>query len=189
MIDIPDITLIGSGAAATTTLIELFLMLLANPLKGNILNISVVEKHPEFWKGIPYGSRSSLNSLTITAVSDFISNGKERELFLSWLKKNHNHWTYYYRENGGLAAKIWLEKNLPLLENNEWHAVYLPRFVFGVYMHDKMLNLLKMVEEKKLVQLTLIQAEAIDVSPKDTYYDVKLESPEKRISNLKTKKL
>lgn len=187
--DIADITVIGSGAAATTTLIEFFTKLIEDPFLGKKIKIMVIEKYPEFWKGIPYGSRSSVNSLTITAISDFISSGEEKDLFLAWLKKNQNQWASYYRENGGFAAEKWLEKNLVLIENNDWQAVYLPRFVFGIYMQNKMHALLKIVEEKGLVQLTLIQAEAVDVRLYGTLYEVILEDPKKKCSVILTNKL
>lgn len=187
---IADITVIGSGAAATTTLIELFTKLIDDPFTERKIEITVVEKYPEFWKGIPYGARSSVNSLTITAISDFISSGKERDLFFNWLKENQDQWANYYRIHGGLAAKNWLEKNLALVENSEWNMVYIPRFVFGIYMHDKMLNLLKTIEEKHLAHVTLIQAEAIDVTLNDdNFYSVILENPNKEISTIITKKL
>ena len=187
--DIADIAVIGSGAAATTTLIELFTKLLNDPPTNRKLKITVVEKYPELWKGIPYGSRSSLNSLTITAVPEFISCGKERVLFLDWLLENLNQWASYYRKNGGLAAENWLEINLPLIEKSEWNTTYLPRFVFGIYMHDKMLNLLQMAEKAGLAKLTIIQAEAIDVIVNDGLYKVILEHPDKSTSAIIAKKL
>lgn len=187
--DIADIVIVGTGAAATTTLIEVFTKLLEDPFSIRKLNITVVEKYPEFWKGIPYGSRSSVNSLTITAISDFVSNGKEKDRFFQWIKENQSKWSDYYREKGGLAAKVWLKKNLPLIERSEWHKIYIPRFLFGTYMHEQMLNLIQKVEERKLVNLTVIQAEAVDVKLVDSLYEVTLEYPEKTIVNILTIKL
>lgn len=182
--DIADIAIIGSGAAATTTLIEVFSNLINDLLIKRKINITVVEKYPEFWKGIPYGSRSSVNSLTITAVSDFISNGKERALFFEWLKKHQNRWSSYYRENGGIAAKKWLEENLHLIDKSEWEKVYLPRFIYGIYMQEKMLNLLQIVEEKGLAHITLIQAEAIDITKEASLYQIELEYSDETIMSL-----
>lgn len=187
--DIADIAVIGSGAAATTTLIEFFTKLIEDPFPEKKIKITVIEKYPEFWKGIPYGSRSSVNSLTITAISDFISSGDEKDLFLAWLKKNQNQWASYYRKNGGIAAEKWLEENLLLIDKNEWEKLYLPRFIFGVYLQEKMLGLLQAVEEKSLAQLTLIQAEAIDATVEAPLYRVKLEYPNGKISTILAKKL
>jgi uncharacterized NAD(P)/FAD-binding protein YdhS len=184
-----DIAVIGSGAAATTTLIEVLAKLLEGPAPGNTLKLAIIEKHGEFWKGIPYGSRSSVNSLTITAISDFISSGKEKELFFSWLKLNQDDWVANYRAAGGFAAEVWLKKNLPLVDKSDWSAVYLPRYIFGIYMHGKMLGLLKAAEEKQLAEVTLIQAEAIDVLQRTNGYTVFFERQDTSVTALEAKKV
>ena len=80
-----DIVIIGSGIACTSTLIEVFKRLINNDSPAaKKLQITVIEKHEEFWLGIPYGSRSSLNALTITSISDFFTDEKERTFFLEW---------------------------------------------------------------------------------------------------------
>lgn len=183
-----DILVIGSGAAATTTLIELFTKLIDEPSPKGKISITIVEKYIEFFKGVPYGSRSSVNSLTITAISDFISSGKEKDLFFTWLKTNLDTWTSHYRSTGGLAAEVWIQKNLPLIEQSDWAALYLPRFVFGIYMQNKMHDLLKTVTEKQLANVKLIQAEAINVSQGNGVYEVTLEHPDKVLTTITTKK-
>ncbi|MEO6522692.1 MAG: FAD/NAD(P)-binding protein [Mucilaginibacter sp.] len=188
--EIADVLVIGSGAAATITLIELFTKLVNEPSSHPKLNITIVEKHHEFWKGIPYGSRSSVNSLTITAISDFISSGKEKDLFFTWLTENFDSWSAYYRSVGGLAAETWLEENRPLIEKSDWAAIYLPRFVFGIYMQSKMLGLLKQVQESGLANITQIQAEAIGVKyTGGEYYAVELEYPDRSTTTANTKKM
>jgi uncharacterized NAD(P)/FAD-binding protein YdhS len=187
--EIADILVIGSGAAATTTLIELFTKLINEPSSHQKLNITIVEKHHEFWKGIPYGSRSSVNSLTITAISDFISSGKEKGLFFTWLTENLDSWSTYYRSKGGLAAETWLQKNLPLIKKSDWAAIYLPRFVFGIYMQGKMLGLLKQVQESGLANITQIQVEAIGVMYANDFYTVELEQSDKSTIIVNTQKL
>jgi len=188
--DIADIAVIGSGAAATTTLIEVFSKLLDEPGGRKKLNITVIEKYAEFFKGIPYGKRSSLNALTITHTPDFVSVDKEKKLFNEWLKANHDEWVEYYRLNGGQAAHAWLEKNLSLIKEDKWTEVYLPRFVFGIYMQNKLLALLQAAEEKQLVKVTLIQAEAIDVKLNDdATYEVTLEDKDKNITAINAQKL
>ena len=114
--DIEDISIIGSGLAGTVTLIEVLDKLLNNPLHSKKLTVTVIEKYHEFWKGIPYGNRSSINALTITGVHDFIYE-PERPLFFEWLKSNKNDWISYYQEHGGTIADSWLKNNLPLIEN------------------------------------------------------------------------
>src|SRR4051812_22192146 len=113
--EVADITMVGSGIAATLTLIELFNQLLNSDDATRKLSITVIEKNQEFWKGIPYGSRSSVNALTITSIHDFIYE-QERPVFFEWLKANKNEWASWYRERGGITAARWLKTNLPLIE-------------------------------------------------------------------------
>ncbi|HEY0246564.1 MAG TPA: FAD/NAD(P)-binding protein [Mucilaginibacter sp.] len=190
MMSIADIAVIGSGAAATTTLIELFNKLIEGQTITEKLRIMVIDKYPEFWKGIPYGMRSSINSLTITNTADFVSVEQERKIFHEWLKANHDEWTRYYQLNGGVAASVWLANNLPLIEKDKWNEVYLPRFVFGWYMQNRLLTLLGQVEEKQLASITLIQAEAIAVKLNtDAVYEVTLEDGDKKTTYIKAQKI
>ena len=160
--DIADISLIGSGIACTLTLTELLDKLLNSPPRTKKLTVAVIEKNSEFWKGIPYGTRSSIHALTITSIHEFIHE-PERPLFFEWLKSNKNDWISYYLEHGGIAAESWLKNNLPFIENEEWENIYVPRFLFGNYLSQKFIHLLKAAEEKQLVEIKLIQAEAIDI--------------------------
>ncbi len=187
--EVVDITLIGSGTAATVTLIEVLNKSLNSPKGSSKLNIAVIEKKGEYWKGIPYGSRSSINALTITSVYDFLYE-PERPVFFEWLKKNLHNWTSYYSKHGGLIAKRWLDKNLPLIEKNEWEAVYVPRFLFGNYLSEKLTGLLKSAEEKQFVKFKLVHAEAIDVKlTADGLHEVVVEYPDRSLSNIFTRKL
>ena len=184
-----DITVIGSGAAATVTLIEFFDRLLKQGDSTQKLTIAVIEKNQDLWKGIPYGSRSSVNALTITSVHDFLHEN-ERPLFYHWLKSTKSDWSAYYSEHGGITAARWLEKNLPLIDNNEWETVYVPRFLFGNYLKKKLTGLLKAAEEKKLIEVKVIQAEAIDVKKiSGGLYEIVLEHPDNSLSQITTHKL
>jgi len=187
--DIADITFIGSGLATTVTLIELFSKLAnSNEPVTRKLNIAVIEKNQEFWLGIPYGSRSSVNALTITCVQDFVYEN-ERPLFFEWLKANKNDWAAYYREHGGVTAARWLDNNLPLIDKEDWETVYIPRFIFGKYILEKFNRLLQQVTEKQLVEMKLIQAEAIDVKHIGDLYEILLENTDAALTKVKTHKL
>ncbi len=185
--EVVDITLIGSGVASTLTVIEIFRELL-NSLTGKKITIAIIEKNHEFWKGIPYGSRSSVNALTITSVYDFI-NENERRPFFEWLKKNKDEWAGWYREQGGLTAARWLDNNLPRIDNEEWETVYVPRFFFGNYIREKVLALLKAMEEKQLAEVRLIHAEATDIKQKEGVYEIVLEQPDLTTSVVRSRKV
>lgn len=157
-----DITILGSGIASTLTLIDVLDQLLNKTPATRPVTIAVIEKNPEFFKGIPYGARSSVNALTITCVHDFLHE-TERPFFYSWLSATKDTWTAYYRQEGGLTAARWLERNLPLMEREEWETVYIPRFLFGNYLHEKLGRLQKAAGEKNLAEVRLIRGEAIEV--------------------------
>ena len=149
--NISDIAFIGSGAASTITLVELFKKLNDRPAPEKKLTITVIDKYPEFWTGIPYGSRSSVNSLIITPVTDFIQEKTEQTLFFNWIISNLDELTNYYSVKGGNAASNWLNENLPFIKSGEWEKVYIPRFIFGFYLENKLQGLLKEAKEKQLV--------------------------------------
>ena len=184
-----DIAFIGSGIATSVSMIEVLAGIQNNPNPpATPITIAVIESHQQFWRGIPYGSRSSVNALTITSVHDFI-NETERPAFFQWLKTTRPEWTALYRKQGGDIANRWLEKNGPLLDQEAWDAVYIPRFLFGNYIFQKLTRLQQAVEEKQLARVRLIQAEAIDLQPdQDGLFQITFEQPDKTIATLIARK-
>ena len=178
--NISDIAFIGSGAASTITLVELFKKLNDRPAPEKKLTITVIDKYPEFWTGIPYGSRSSVNSLIITPVTDFIQEKTEQTLFFNWIISNLDELTNYYSVKGGNAASNWLNEKLPFIKSGEWEKVHIPRFIFGFYLENKLQGLLKEAKEKQLVEVTLIHGEAVDIEKTgDGLYTIVLEDNDK----------
>ena len=172
---VADISFLGSGIASTLTLIELFRNLTNATPSGTKLDIVVIEKSPELWLGIPYGSRSSVNALTITCAYDFIYE-QERPAFFKWLLDHKLEWVSYYRDNGGAIAEKWLQNNLAMVENEDWETVYIPRFLYGRYLLEIFTHLRHEVEQKQLVNLKTIHAEATDVVKLDDgNYEIALE--------------
>jgi uncharacterized NAD(P)/FAD-binding protein YdhS len=183
-----DIAIAGSGIACTATLIEVFRKLI-NDAPGPKISITVFEKSHEFWYGIPYGSRSSVNALTITSVYDFFTAEKERDQFFAWFKENKLALLDHYTANGGLTAKQWLERNGEALHNEDFKNVYLPRYWCGRYTQSKFDSLLATVEERGLAHLETIRAEVIDVSPKGNEYEISYELPDKNVLKLNAAKV
>ncbi|MFI5158433.1 MAG: FAD/NAD(P)-binding protein [Sphingobacteriales bacterium] len=169
-----DIVIIGSGIACTSTLIEVFNRLIEKPADHK-LSITVIEKNREFWLGIPYGSRSSVNALTITSIYDFFTDKQERDLFLEWFHQNKSELLSCYQQNGGTTAEQWLQRNAEAIKAEDWKNVYLPRYICGKYLQQKFDTALRIVEEKGLVELTLINCEAKDIQYKDNGYMVSYE--------------
>ncbi|MDB5157006.1 MAG: hypothetical protein JWR50_1713 [Mucilaginibacter sp.] len=185
-----DIVIIGSGIACTSTLIELFNNLIANNNPQDKLSITVIEKHHELWKGIPYGSRSSQNALTITSINDFFTSDKERALFFEWLYANMEELNHHYILNNGDTAKTWYENNRKAIEAHDWYKVYIPRFIFGKYQLLRFNKTLKTVEEKGLATLNTINAEAINVKvDENDLYEVTFEKADQSTDKVKARKL
>ncbi|MEI6088549.1 MAG: FAD/NAD(P)-binding protein [Bacteroidota bacterium] len=173
-----NITIIGSGAASTLTLIEILQKLELQNDKNKKISIAVIEKTGEYLKGIPYGKRSSVNALIITSVHDFIFE-PEKPLFYKWLTETVHEWTEFYRNEGGEIAERWLENNLPLIMAHDWEKVYIPRFLFGDYLTYKCNAILERVSSENLVDFHMIQAEVIDIVPfENNSYQIIMENPD-----------
>ena len=112
-----DIIIVGSGVSCTSFLLQ-FLEKLVKNTGPKPFSVAVIEKYQEFWKGIPYGERSSPNSLTITTLGDFIP-PSEKEAFFSWLDETLEEWTGYLEEQGGDTARQWLNNNMKAMKKAE----------------------------------------------------------------------
>jgi uncharacterized NAD(P)/FAD-binding protein YdhS len=137
--------------------------------------VAVVEKNTEFWKGIPYGSRSSVNALTITCFADFI-NEKEHVPFFEWLLETKDTWLGHMQEHGGITAQRWADNNMAAILRKEWSAVYVPRFTYGSYLAEKLNKIVDLAEAKGRLTLVKIEAEAVDIAKMPSgKYEVTLE--------------
>src|SRR5260221_13389136 len=114
-----DIAILGGGISSSLTLLHLIRKLLSANRPEKEINIVVVEKQNEFWRGFPYGKRSSINSLTITTLGEFIPEN-EKELFISWLDATQEEWIGFLKTNGGIASDKWLKNNLPMIQKKQW---------------------------------------------------------------------
>jgi uncharacterized NAD(P)/FAD-binding protein YdhS len=173
-----DLVIVGSGIACTSTLIEVFNRLIEKSADHKF-SITVIEKNREFWLGVPYGSRSSINALTITSIYDFFTSTHERNLFLDWFNQNKIELLDWYQQNGGTTAEQWLQRNAEPIKAEDWKNVYLPRYICGKYQQEKLNAMLQIVEERELAELTLINAEVTDIHPKEHGYTVSYELTDK----------
>ena len=167
---------VGGGMACTMTLLELSRLLASAAPSSETLRIAVIEKTGEFWSGVAYGVRSSVNSLVLTSLREFVSE-PEKTLFLEWLTSNQRRWLDHLRQNGGAAGAKWIETNQPLMAAGNWDEIFLPRFVYGLYYSDHLASALAMLEQRGLASVTLIKAEATNIAfAKDETYDLTLEN-------------
>jgi uncharacterized NAD(P)/FAD-binding protein YdhS len=170
-----DIVFLGSGISCSLTFLPLIKDLLKKPSVGEKIQIAIVEKKDEFWKGFPYGQRSSINSLTITTLGEFVPE-PEKEPFIHWLETNLASWTEQIKHLGGEAGRKWLLKNLPFIEKKDWDDIYIPRHLFGLYLKENALKAIEAAAQKGIAQITLIEAEAVDLDRnRDGIYEITVE--------------
>jgi uncharacterized NAD(P)/FAD-binding protein YdhS len=170
--NIYDLAFVGSGIACTYTIIHFINLLDQAPLNQKV-KMLVIDKADEFWVGIPYGNRSGFNSLIITSLKDFLSID-ELELFKTWLKNNIN-WVFkdFQKRNGTLSSE-WLENNEKRLAENDWDNLYLPRYIFGYFLRERVITLLESAVKKNILDYQLLSADVIDIQKNDAIYKLTL---------------
>ncbi|UWX56070.1 FAD/NAD(P)-binding protein [Maribacter litopenaei] len=105
------IAFIGAGIATSYTLIP-FLDKYPKQ-KNSPLELYIIDKSNDFFKGMPYGDRSGKSVLLIQDLKNFISE-PHRSHFKNWLNENIDALQEEFIKNGGHLAKKWVEKNSPI---------------------------------------------------------------------------
>jgi uncharacterized NAD(P)/FAD-binding protein YdhS len=168
-----EIVFVGSGISCAAVLLKLIekIALLAKESNANKpVNIAVIEKAPNLWTGVPYGDRSSVNSLTITTLGDFVPVA-ERDEFYQWLKDHQNNWMNDLKDKGGPVAIAWIQRNLSFIKEDRWDEIYLPRFLFGNYLREKVEKKINESEQAGQIFIHIIKGRTIDIKQqeKDAY--------------------
>jgi uncharacterized NAD(P)/FAD-binding protein YdhS len=176
-----DIALIGSGISCTQTLLQILDKLEKDPIKSKKIQIAVVEKDGEFWKGVAYGKKSSVNSLIITTLAEFIP-ADEKESFLDWLKTTRNTWLAELRKAGGETADHWIKHNKSAMEKGKWDEIYIPRFLYGLYLDSRVKQSIKNAEKVGIASITQVYAETTDLDlQQGGIYQITLHHGEKKM--------
>ncbi len=184
-----DLAFIGSGMACVTTLISTFRDLLQLDFRVQTpLQIAVVEKQDQLWTGLPYGEKSSVNCLTITPLAEFLTDIAELEEFIGWLL-THKDWVTEYKHLGGSIAIEWCKRNEHLLNYDDLRTTPVPRYIYGRFKLDQLTRLLKQVEDKGLVTLTTIKAQATTLKQDNNGYQVLLKTCDEKQEWLSAHKL
>ncbi|BBX74732.1 FAD/NAD(P)-binding protein [Mycobacterium shinjukuense] len=161
-----DMAFIGSGAACSMTLLELAQALLSAPAAPPRLRIAVVERDEQLWCGIPYGRRSSICSLAIQKLDDFVDE-PEKSAYIAWLERNKPRWLELFGQQGGEAAARWIRDNGDALGANRWGELYLPRFLFGAFLSEQVDAAVATLRERDLADIVTIHAEAVGARSAD----------------------
>jgi sugar O-acyltransferase (sialic acid O-acetyltransferase NeuD family) len=156
-----DLAIVGSGLASTSTLLNLIKRLESDALRRK-LNLAVFEAKGEFFGGIAYGSATGTKSLLITSLKDFLPEPELSE-FKDWLS-NNKEWAFdQFRINCGEQTVHWLEVNAQAMNSNDWDQLFLPRYLFGLFLKSIGLETLNKAVEKGLISFELIQASVHDI--------------------------
>ena len=184
-----DIALLGSGISCTQTLLQLIDKMDHSGQPKERLQILVVEKFGEPWRGIPYGQRSSVNSLTITTLGEFV-HPNEKEGFYGWLKQNRENWMAELMLKGGETAKSWYANNQAHFESGKWDEIYIPRFLYGKYLQEKLAAAIGEADRKGIATIDLIQGEAVDIELTDNdLYKITVRQEQPGLIDLSAKRL
>ena len=176
---IEDLLISGFGVIGTEVLYQI-----VKKNKKNKLNINVLEKnYSNFPGGVAYSESNSKFGFFNNPLR--LSNYD----FQKWVKKivNQKKLIQYFKSNKDLNLEKWLKKNI-LVKSNKFkniNELYLPRLTYSIFLKEKFIKTLKMLETKKFIKVNFFENELIKVS--------KINNEEKYIcfanKNLKKKKI
>lgn len=172
-----DLVIIGSGISCTYTLIH-YLSLLPEKLTAKQiqkqkqpLRVGILDKSGEFWTGIPYGSRSGQQSLIITPLKEFLPQ-PERDRFIDWLKANYISLISSLKARPGVLNNQWLKSYQETIKQGNWSELFVPRYVFGQYLTERVTKLLQEAREQDLLQCELIPADVCNLKKHPSGYQI-----------------
>lgn len=176
-----DLVFIGSGISCTHTLLAILDELKSkNPLKP--LSILVIEKSPNFWTGIAFGPRSSKKALSITTLDEFV-HPKIKNDFILWLKGNILS-TILDLLKQDPQNQNWVELNKRKLEENQFEKLYFPRYLYGKYLEEKLKLEIHVLKNQGKLNLTLLQAEVINIYKIAEEYSLSTKNPGGMVSSI-----
>lgn len=182
-----DIAIVGAGISSAYTLIHCISLLEQQP-PDRPLRVVVTEKSGEFWTGIPYGGKSGSTALLISPLKEFISQPVELAQFVNWLNENRQ-WLFDPQQYQGALASQWLAANADEIAQGRWEDLFIPRYTFGLYLKQRLPELLTKARAKGLLECDLNTVEALDVSRTAGLYQVDVATPTGDRTSLLARKL
>ena len=177
-----DILFVGAGVSTLYTLLNLFKRLSSRPTRQDRapLRIGIVERNSEGFGGVPYTSRSSTTALLITSLRYFLPDA-ERALFVDWLKQN-KHWALDpFKQNGGGISASWLEAHREAIDSGDWEDLYLPRYLFGLFMDSRVRRVIATAEATGTCKVELVQGTVSDLTRIEDSFEMDLTGPARRL--------
>ncbi|WP_027391608.1 FAD/NAD(P)-binding protein [Aquimarina latercula] len=175
-----DITFIGSGISSSFTILHFLDQLKTNPIDKRI-SLTIIDKYPEFYTGIPYGIRSGFSVLLITSLKNFLPK-PERTKFIAWLNNNKEWLLEEFRLDGGALSAEWLSTHKDRLKNNQWEDLFIPRRFFGSYIDQKIKSNIKEAQENNSISVDYINSEVIDLDKNGDEYTIILQDNKEIVS-------
>lgn len=175
LIKISDITFIGSGISTSFSLLNFLDLLKDNNTIRAKVQVTIIEKFPEFNTGIPYGKRSGFSTLLITSLRNFLPE-PELSLFIDWLNTNKNWLLQEMKSEGGFLTEKWIEDHSEAIDKGEWEDLFIPRRFFGCYIHEKINHKISALENK--ANINFLQGTAVDLLKKNDVYNISLKNGE-----------
>ena len=168
--DAHDVVFVGSGASASFTVLELLEQLGrlgARPARP--FTIAIVERAADQFGGLPYGRRSGFTSLIITSLRDFLP-PSELANFGQWLGAHQSSVFDEFLSVGGQLSQDWWARHRDALANNEFEELYLPRYVFGRYLSDRLTAAIELAREAGTADVRLIHDEIRSITRNGSGY-------------------
>jgi uncharacterized NAD(P)/FAD-binding protein YdhS len=172
-----DLAIVGAGISCAYTLIH-YISLLAEKRASTEekehqppIKVVVFDKSGEFWTGIPYGSRSGQQSLIITSLKEFLPQ-PECDRFIDWLRANYNCVVSSLQARPGILNSQWLKSYQQAMEQNNWSQIFVPRYLFGWYLKERVASLLEQAAAQNYLQCQLIQADVSKIQKYSTAYQI-----------------
>ena len=167
---ISDMVFVGSGLSSTYTLIH-YLLLLNKSASNQLIKVLIIEKSNEFWTGIPYSAKAGYSSLIITSLKEFIPD-PERSEFTSWLKKNIKTIFNDFLDNGGDLSERWMKKNKKAIDNNQWDDIFIPRYIFGLFLKNRVEVLLEEAVKNSKIEYAVNKAHVLNIEKEKEFYKI-----------------
>ncbi|MEO5921148.1 MAG: NeuD/PglB/VioB family sugar acetyltransferase [Pseudolysinimonas sp.] len=160
---------VGTGISNTFTLVEL----LEGLERANVrkLRVLLIDKDADFFKGIPYGSRSGDLGLIISRLSDFLPEAHLHP-FGEWLEGNREQAFERFFALGGDVVDTWRSTHWDDVQAGAIADLYLPRYVFGLYFADIAHRAMERAEKQEVASCETVVAEVVDLERADGGFTV-----------------
>jgi uncharacterized NAD(P)/FAD-binding protein YdhS len=124
---------VGTGISNTFTVVDLLADLERQEVRS--ARVLLIDKDPDLFTGVPYGTRSGDLGLIISRLADFLP-ATHAEPFAHWLAENRDEAFERFFAVGGDFVATWRRQFWHDVETGAIDELYLPRYVLGLYFES-----------------------------------------------------